>query len=187
MRVATVLLVACVVVAAWLVLVPLAMLLFTAFTEDAIFGTGAPTLQNFVEAYASWHILGLFGNSLIYALGTAVLTLIMGGAVAWVVERTDAPGGALFHALSLMSFAIPGLLMAMAWIFILSPNIGWGNAALKSVFGLKDAPLNIYSMSGMIWTLSSHYFPLAYLALGPALRALDKRMEEAGLVSGGRS
>jgi len=38
----------------------------------------------------------------------------------------------------------------------------------------------------MIWALSSHYFPLAYLALGPALRALDVRMEEAALVSGAR-
>jgi len=77
--------------------------------------------------------------------------------------------------------------MAMAWIFVFSPNIGWGNGVLKSLFGLSDAPVNIYSMGGMIWTLSSHYFPLAYLALGPALRALDQRMEEAGLVSGGRS
>jgi iron(III) transport system permease protein len=74
----------------------------------------------------------------------------------------------------------------MAWIFILSPNIGWVNAVAKSAFGLKDAPFNIYSMAGMIWALSSHYFPLAYLSLGPALRALDVRMEEAGLVSGGR-
>jgi len=74
----------------------------------------------------------------------------------------------------------------MAWIFVLSPNIGWVNALLKSAFGLRNAPLNIYSMAGMIWALSSHYFPLAYLALGPALRALDVRMEEAGLVSGGR-
>ncbi len=180
----TVTLVACVLVAAWLVVVPLGMLLFTAFTEDSLFGTGAPTLQNFVEAYSSWHILRLFGNSLIYAIGTAALTLLMGGAVAWVVERTDAPGAGLFHVLSLMSFAIPGLLMAMAWIFIFSPNIGWGNAVLKSTFGLAQPPVNIYSMGGMIWTLSSHYFPLAYLALGPALRALDKRMEEAGLVSG---
>src|SRR5205823_14127176 len=58
------------------------------------------------------------------SVSTAVLTLIMGGLVAWVVERTDAPGGALFHALALLSFAIPGLLTAMAWIFVLSPNIG---------------------------------------------------------------
>ena len=74
--------------------------------------------------------------------------------------------------------------MAMAWIFVFSPNIGWGNAVLKSAFGLGEAPVNIYSMAGMTWALSSHYFPLAYLALGPALRVLDVRMEEAGLVVG---
>ena len=38
----------------------------------------------------------------------------------------------------------------------------------------------------MIWALASHYFPLAYLALGPALRVLDVRLEEAALVSGAR-
>ena len=74
----------------------------------------------------------------------------------------------------------------MAWIFVLSPNIGWVNAMLKSIFGLKEAPLSIYTMGGMIWALSSHYFPLAYLALGPALRVLDVRLEEAALVSGAR-
>jgi iron(III) transport system permease protein len=179
-------LVICVVAAAWLVLVPLAALFLTAFTEDTGLGFGAWTFDNFVEAYSDSHVLRLFGNSLIYAIGSAILTFCIGGFVAWAVERTDAPGGALFHNLALMSFAVPGLLMAMAWIFVLSPNIGWVNAVLKSTFGLADAPFNIYSMGGMIWALSSHYFPLAYLALGPALRALDVRMEEAGLVSGGR-
>src|SRR5262249_11956974 len=100
-------------------------------------------------------------------------------------ERTDAPGRSLFHTLTLLSFAVPGLLMAMAWIFVFSPNIGWGNAVLKAAFGLSDAPVNIYSMAGMTWALSSHYFPLAYLMLGPALRALGLRMEEAALVAGG--
>jgi iron(III) transport system permease protein len=60
------------------------------------------------------------------------------------------------------------------------------NALLKSVFGLKEAPMSIYSMGGMIWALASHYFPLAYLALGPALRVLDVRLEEAALVAGAR-
>jgi iron(III) transport system permease protein len=182
-----VLLVASVVVALWLVLVPLSALIYNAFTEDTGFGPGAFSLDNFVEAYASWHILRLLGSSLIFAIGTAVTTLVMGALVAWTVERTDAPGGALFHTLSLLSFAIPGLLMAMAWIFVFSPNIGWGNAVLKSLLGLAEAPLNIYSMAGMVWALSSHYFPLAYLALGPALRVLDVRMEEAALMAGGNT
>jgi iron(III) transport system permease protein len=74
----------------------------------------------------------------------------------------------------------------MAWIFVLSPNIGWMNAMLKSVFGLKESPMSIYTMGGMIWALASHYFPLAYLAFGPALRVLDVRLEEAALVAGAR-
>ena len=180
------LLIVCVAVGLWLVLVPLAGLLLTAFTEDTGLGFGAFTLDNFVDAYSGARILRLIGNSVIYAAGTAIVTFVIGGFVAWAVERTDAPGAMLFHNLALLSFAIPGLLMAMAWIFVLSPNIGWVNAVLESAFGLKNAPFNIYSMAGMIWSLSSHYFPLAYLALGPALRALDVRMEEAGLVSGGR-
>ena len=180
-----ILLVACVVVAVWLVFVPLSALLYNAFTEDTGFGPGAFSLDNFIEAYSSWHILRLFWNSLVFALGTAVTTFVMGALVAWVVERTDAPGATLFHTLSLLSFAVPGLLMAMAWIFVFSPNIGWGNAVLMSAFGLGEPPVNIYSMAGMTWALSSHYFPLAYLALGPALRVLDVRMEEAGMMSGG--
>jgi hypothetical protein len=52
-------LVACVVVVAWLVLVPLSALLYNAFTEDTGFGPGDFSLDNFVEAYSSWHILGL--------------------------------------------------------------------------------------------------------------------------------
>ncbi len=178
-------LVACVLAAVWFVFVPLSALVYNAFTEDTGFGPGAFSLDNFVEAYSSWHILRLFRNSLEFAVATALTTFVMGALVAWVVERTDAPGATLFHTLSLLSFAIPGLLMAMAWIFVFSPNIGWGNAVLKSAFGLAEAPVNIYSMAGMTWALASHYFPLAYLALGPALRVLDVRMEEAALISGG--
>jgi iron(III) transport system permease protein len=186
LRLPNLLLATCAVLAVWFVFVPISALIYNAFTEDTSFGPGAFSLDNFIEAYASWSILRLFRNSLIFAVGTAVVTFAMGALVAWVVERSDAPGGALFHTLSLLSFAVPGLLMAMAWIFVFSPNIGWGNALIKSAFGLNEAPVNIYSMAGMTWALASHYFPLAYLSLGPALRVLDVRMEEAGLVAGGR-
>jgi len=143
MRPRRVALAACVLIAGWLVFVPLAALLYTGFTEDTGFGPGPWSLKNFVEAYSGWHVARLFGNSIIFASGTALVTLLMGGLVAWVVERTDAPGGSVFHALSLLSFAIPGLLTAMAWIFVLSPNIGWVNALIKSAFGLEQAPFAV--------------------------------------------
>jgi iron(III) transport system permease protein len=113
---AVVMLAICIAVVAWLVFVPISALLYNAFTEDTGFGPGGFSLANFVEAYSSWHILGLLWNSVVFALGTALMTFVMGALVAWVVERTDAPGRSLFHTLSLLSFAVPGLLMAMAWI-----------------------------------------------------------------------
>ena len=117
--------------AAWLVVVPLAGLFITAFSEDTPYGPGDLTLQNFAEAYSSWHLPRLFWNSVVFATGSAVLTLIMGGLVAWAVERTDMPGRGLFHALALLTFAIPGLLTTMAWTLTLSPNIGWVNVLLR--------------------------------------------------------
>jgi len=175
----------CALVCSWFVIVPVGALFFTAFTEDTGFGPGDFSFDNFVAAYASWHILIVFWNSFLFASGTALVTLLLGSAVAWAVERTDAPGRDVFHALALLAFALPGLLTTMAWMLTLSPNIGWVNTLLKPFFN-GQAVFNIYSMGGMIWALSSHYFPLAYLLMGPALRMLDMRMEEAAAMSGAR-
>jgi iron(III) transport system permease protein len=177
----------CAIVCAWLVFVPLASLIFVSFAEDTAAGPGGFTLENFVNAYTKPYLPDLFLTSLEFAVFSAVITLALGAGIAWVVERTDAPGRSVFHALTLIAFAVPGLLIAMAWALTLSPNIGWGNRLLQAVFGLAEPPFNIYSMGGMIWTLSSHYFPLAYLLMGPAFRVLDIRMEEAAIVSGAKN
>jgi iron(III) transport system permease protein len=174
---------ACLLASAWFVLVPLASLFVAAFIKDTGVGPGAFTLDNFVEAYSGSHVVSLLANSALYGAGAALLTLVMGALIAWVVERTDAPGRAFFHGLALLALAIPGLLTRM---LTLSPNIGWANAVLKHGFGLASAPFNIYSMAGMIWALASHFIPLAYLLLAPAMRMLDSRMEEAAVVAGAR-
>ena len=174
----------CLPIAVWFVVVPLGGLLLTAFSQDTPYGPGAWTLANFVDAYGRWHVPRLLVNSLVFAGGSSLLTLVLGGSVAWLIERTDVPAREVFHTLTLLCFALPGLLTTMAWTLILSPNIGWMNELLIHDFGFPAAVFNIYSMGGMIWALSIHYFPLAYLILGPAFRVLDTRMEEAALMSG---
>ena len=81
----------------WLVFVPLASLIYIAFAEDTPLGPGAFSIENFINAYDDRNLLGLLKNSLIYGAGTAVMTLLMGAGVAWVVERTDAPWRNTFH------------------------------------------------------------------------------------------
>ncbi len=180
----TILLVLSALFAGWLVIIPVAALFYTAFAEDTPMGPGDFTIQNFVDVLTSPHLGEVFASTMIFAIGTAALTFVMGAFVAWVVERTDTPGREWFHRMALLTFAIPGLLTTMSWILIASPNVGWLNQILKDIFGLTAAPFNIYSMGGMIWALASHYFPLAYLLMGPAFRVLDTRMEEAAVMSG---
>ncbi len=175
---ARVVLVLCAGLVAWLVFVPLAALVYVGFTESTSFGAGGFTLGNFADAYVGRHIPRLLANSLVFALGSSVLSFLLGALGAFVVERTDARLRPLLHALAILAFAVPGLLLAMAWTLVLSPNIGWLNA----LFG--RAVFNVYSMAGMVFVLASHNFPLAYLLMGPAFRALDRRMEEAAFVAG---
>lgn len=147
-------------------------------------GPGAFTLANFVDAYRDLDIVKLFGNSLIYALGSAISSFAIGATVAFLVERTDTPLRGAFHMLAIVSFALPGLLTAMAWTLIASPNIGWANTMLQNTFALSSPPFNIYSMGGMILALASHNFPFAYMLMAPAFRVVDTRLEEAALVAG---
>ena len=51
-------LVGCVLVALWLVFVPVSALFYNAFTEDTGFGPGAFSLQNFVDAYSDGQSCG---------------------------------------------------------------------------------------------------------------------------------
>ncbi len=91
-RPSTFALLVCAAIIAWFVLVPVSALLYTAFAEDTPYGPGAFTLENFVTAYTSPHLYRLFWNSLVFAVGTSIATFALGLLVAWVVERTDAPG-----------------------------------------------------------------------------------------------
>lgn len=172
---------------AWLVGVPLVAFVYTAFAEETPTGPGALTFANVLHVYRDPFIAGVIGNTLVFAAGTALLTFVLGASIAWLVERSDCPGRNIFHALALVSFAVPGLLTTMAWMLALSPNIGWANALLEQAFGLHKAPLDIYTMPGMIWALASHSFPLAYLLMGPAFRVLDTRLEEAATAGGART
>jgi iron(III) transport system permease protein len=181
------LLAACVAAVLWLVGVPLLAFIYTAFAEETPAGPGAFSLANVVRVYGDPFVIGVVVNTVVFAAGTAIVTFALGAGIAWLVERTDVPGRNVFHALALIAFAFPGLLTTMAWMLALSPNIGWVNTWLVHQFGLPHAPINIYTMAGMIWALSSHSFPLAYLLMGPAFRVLDTRLEEAALAGGART
>ena len=173
-----------VVLVAFLVLVPLGMLLYSSFSGARPGDVGALTLDNYVKAYSKPSTLELFTNSLIFATGSCILTFLMGTALAWFCERTNMPLRGLFYTLSIVRLLVPGVLGTIAWIFLLSPRVGLINRFLMDVVGLQEAPFDVFSIWGMIWVESVLLFPLTFLIMSAAFRAMDPALEDSATMSG---
>ena len=165
--------------------VPLVMLLYGSIRSAPIGEPGATyTIQNYVKAYFDKEFYFLLLNSIYYGLGTCTLTFLIGTFLAWVSERTNTPLKKLFVVMSLIPFIIPGILSTISWILLLSPKIGLINLVVKDFLGLESAPFNIYTMWGMIWAESIHFYPLVFLLMSAAFRNMDTSLEEAALTAG---
>lgn len=172
-------------VVAYLTLIPLVFLIYGTFFTPTFGGqAGVFTLQNYVRAYTDRAALTILANSLLFSLGTMLVALAIGTALAWITERTNTPLRGLFFAASLIPLIIPGILFTLSWIFLLSPRIGLLNLWLMRLFGLQAAPFDIYSLGGMIWIDGLHWSPIVYLMMAAAFRSMDPALEEAAVMSG---
>jgi len=173
-----------VLVVAYLAMTPLAMLIYGSLQSGFMVGPGEFTLANYIEAYSDREFYSLFLNSFIYAIGVSIFTFLIGTILAWVCERTNTPGRKLFAVLAVAAYIIPGVLLTISWILLLSPRIGLLNNLLTTLFGLAESPLTIYSYWGMIWTASVHLYPLNFLIMSAAFRSMDSSLEEAAWAAG---
>jgi iron(III) transport system permease protein len=174
----TVIVAGCVLVVGFLALVPLYHLVRDTFTGEQGFTVGA-----FGRAYGGDSQSGtMLLNSLGFAVGAAVLALVLGTTLAYIQVRTDTPFKGLFFAASLVPLIIPAILYAAAWIFLADPDIGLLNGVLKPILG--GSPLNVFSLWGMMWVQGLHLAPIAFLLMVAAFRAMDPSLEESALMSG---
>ncbi len=89
-------------IVAWLALIPLAFLLWQSFmTPETASVPARFTWENYRQAYTSAEGIPLFFNSIQFATGTAVFSLLVGTFFAWVNERTNTPFKPLFFVMSI--------------------------------------------------------------------------------------
>ena len=75
-------------------------------------------------------------------------------------------------------------MLAVSWTVLLSPRTGLINRLLMEIFNLAEAPLNLYSLSGMIFVEALITTPLAFLMVSAALYSMDPSLEESARVAG---
>jgi len=170
----------------YLVLIPIALLLIASLKP-----TGLPLdpgwgLDNYVKVYGDPSFYQLIWRTLQFALGCMVGALIVGGLLAWLVERTDLPWRGAARAMILIPMVLPPFLLAMAWIMLASPRTGFVNQLARDWLGLSQAPFDIYTLGGMIFVEVLALTPSTYLILASAFRNMDPALEEAAMLSGAR-
>jgi iron(III) transport system permease protein len=166
-------------VIAYLAAVPLGFLLWETFVKDGKLSVGA-----FRDAYTQVGLGRMVVNSLVFAIGSSALAIVLGTVLAYLIVRTDVPGKPLMFAASLVPLIIPGVLHTIAWAyFILSPQIGIGNTwFIEKLDG--GHPFNVFSLPGMIFIEGLHLSPLVFLLMVASFRSMDPSLEESAIMSG---
>jgi len=123
-------------------------------------------------------------NALSVTLRATAASLLLSLAIAipgsWFLCRTDLPFRARFRRILLFPYLIPPYLIAIAWISLAVPKIGFLNRFISEDF------LNIYSFSGLVWVFASAYLPILLAPLCNAMDAMDPSLEEAARICGAR-
>jgi iron(III) transport system permease protein len=175
----------CVALISYLAVVPLGFLLWQSFFTPHTAAKAAEfTFQNYIRAYSSMETVRLLWNSVVFSIGTALFSLIIGTALAWMNERTNTPFKRLFFGLALVPLIIPGILFTVSWIMLGSPKIGIFNLWLQRLFETDYVFFNVYTIWGMIWVDGLHYSPMAFLLMTAAFRSMDPALEESAAMSG---
>ena len=164
---------------AYLAVVPLWFLVQGTFFDSV---TNVFTLDGFKRAYGDAKAMEMMTNSIWFATGSALLSLVVGTVLAFLNVRTDVPFKAVFFAASIIPLIIPGILYTVSWIFLASPDIGLLNFVLEPILG--PGAINIFSVWGMIWVEGLHLSPITFLFMVAAFRAQDPSLEESALMSG---
>ncbi len=170
----------------FLVLYPIAMLLYGALTgANPVVDGFHPSdisLTTFAAVLANDNVHVALINSFVACTGGTAIAVAIGLAFAWIVVRTNTPCKRLIATAGLLPLFVPPLVAGVAWSILGSPKTGLLNTVLAwAGIGWR---LNFYSMPGLITVFGMYYAPYVYMFTSAALRNMDPSLEEAAEISG---
>ena len=173
------------VITAYLVLPPLYSVIQTSlFTTKLTGELDEFTLRFYGDLFRELQVIEPFLNILYFAVGSALLATLIGGAVSWIATRTDAPLRGLGYFTAFASFGTPFILYTIGWLLLLG-KAGPVNDWLGRLLNQRGA-VNIYSMGGMVFVEALLWSPFVFLMLAASFRSMDPALEEASAACGAR-
>ena len=181
---------------ALLTLCPLLSLLSETVTIHA--GREARAARQTAGAFSFYHFQRLFAtaendysriqfyeplvNTLLVSLGASLIAILFGGAVAFLVTRTNLKYTRFITAVFTFPYIMPAWTLALFWEnFFKNVRVGLktSNGIMAAVFGVYMPEWFVYGGFPIALVLGLHYAPYAYILIGSMLRNFDANLEEA--------
>lgn len=139
----------------------------------AFLKTAGMSWDSFVQAVASPRVLAAYKISFGASLVAALINMVFGLLVAWVLVRYPFPGRKIVDALVDLPFALPTAVAGIALTAIYAKN-GWVGQYLEPL-GIKVA----FSEIGVMVALTFIGLPFVVRTLQPVIEELEPELEEA--------
>lgn len=184
------------IVLGYLILVPL----FSLINETLVWGEGdyrlSPDAVPGEFTLAHWQrvltgnlseklLLEPLGNTLITGIITSVLSLLIGGILAWLVVRTDLPARGMLRTLLILPYLLPSFALALAWTTAFKSELVGGRPGVYEILlGIPPPEWLSLGPVPMIIAMTIHYYPFTFLIVSGALTTLDAQLEEGAELLG---
>ncbi|MFC7778811.1 ABC transporter permease [Pantoea sp. GCM10028869] len=159
---------------------PLMRLVWTAIAPN-----GVPDIARLTRLLASDRVLIASGNTLLIALSSTLISVVLGTAAAWLVALSDLRAKTAWVFAFILPLMIPPQVTALAWLQALAPS-----SPLALLFATLELPWfapgeqPLYTLTGIVLLLGTHNAPLVFLTVRAGLRRLPADLVEAAQASG---
>jgi iron(III) transport system permease protein len=128
------------------------------------------TLDNWRTVLGDGQFLSSLRNTLVLAVGTAAVTVVVHSLIAYIAVRTRYAGRRLLDFISWLPFTVPGIILGLAllWLFL-------GVGFLRPLYGTTALLIIAGVISGM---------PLGVQIIKSGLMQLGGELEEASRIAG---
>lgn len=122
-------------------------------------------------------------NAVLTSVGSCAFAIMFGGAVAWLVTRSDIRWKPFISTVFIFPYVMPSWTLAMAWLnFFRNSHIGGAPGLFTALTGIATPNWFAYGPFPIVVVQGLHYAPFAYILIGGILRNMDANLEEAATI-----
>jgi len=168
-------------VTALAVFLPLGLIFYQSLLDAPFFMPHKIGVGAFEFIFADSDFWDSLENSLIIATAMVAIAVPLGGILAFLMVRTDLPGGTWIEPLLIIPVFVSPMVLAFGYVVAAGP-VGFYSVWAKELFG--GVPWNVYSLTSIAIIAGLTHVPHVYLYASSALKSLGSDVEEAARMAG---